>query len=106
MQNFDSAFKKVCELVNDFKKNEQLYLSPKYSEAQVRQDFIDKFFESLGWDIYHKIQKNPYEQEVKVEKGVSVEKSHKRADLDRQIDSEVYKLYGLTEEEIKIVEGK
>jgi hypothetical protein len=26
--------------------------------------------------------------------------------LDRQIDAEVYKLYGLTEEEIKIVEGK
>jgi hypothetical protein len=25
---------------------------------------------------------------------------------DKQIDSEVYKLYGLTEEEIKIVEGK
>ena len=26
--------------------------------------------------------------------------------LDKQIDSEVYKLYDLTEEEIKIVEGK
>lgn len=26
--------------------------------------------------------------------------------LDQQIDAEVYKLYGLTEEEIKIVEGK
>ena len=26
--------------------------------------------------------------------------------LDRQIDAEVYKLYGLSEEEIKIVEGK
>jgi adenine-specific DNA-methyltransferase len=26
--------------------------------------------------------------------------------LDRQIDAEVYKLYGLTEEEIRIVEGE
>jgi hypothetical protein len=26
--------------------------------------------------------------------------------LDQQIDSEVYKLYGLSEEEIRIVEGK
>jgi adenine-specific DNA-methyltransferase len=25
--------------------------------------------------------------------------------LDKQIDAEVYKLYGLTDEEIKIVEG-
>lgn len=28
------------------------------------------------------------------------------SDLDRQIDAEVYKLYGLIEEEIKIVEGE
>ena len=30
---------------------------------------------------------------------------NKCADLDRAIDSEVYKLYGLTEDEIKIIEG-
>jgi hypothetical protein len=31
---------------------------------------------------------------------------HRCATLDRQIDEAVYELYGLTEEEIKIVEGK
>ena len=31
---------------------------------------------------------------------------NKCSDIDHAIDSEVYKLYGLTEEEIKIVEGK
>jgi len=31
---------------------------------------------------------------------------NKCADLDHAIDSEVYKLYALTEEEIKIVEGR
>jgi hypothetical protein len=31
---------------------------------------------------------------------------NKCADLDHAIDSEVYKLYGLTEEEIKIIDGK
>jgi len=31
---------------------------------------------------------------------------HRCATLDRQIDEAVYGLYGLTEEEIKIVEGK
>jgi len=30
----------------------------------------------------------------------------KIAKTDKKIDEEVYKLYGLTEEEIKIVEGK
>jgi len=80
MANFEDAFNTVCELVRDFKENEDRYFSPQYQEAEVRRDFIDKFFESLGWDVYHNAQKNPYEQEVKVEKGVNVGKAQKRAD--------------------------
>ncbi|MFA5012436.1 MAG: TaqI-like C-terminal specificity domain-containing protein [Ignavibacteria bacterium] len=80
MPNLENAFKTVCELVKDFKENESRYLSPQYQEAEVRRDYIDKFFEALGWDVYHRTQKNPYEQEVKVEKGVSVGKAQKRAD--------------------------
>ncbi|HEY5535889.1 MAG TPA: type I restriction enzyme HsdR N-terminal domain-containing protein [Ignavibacteria bacterium] len=80
MENFDSAFAIVTGLVKDFKENEKRYLSPEYQEAEVRRDFIDKFFEALGWDVYHSKQKNPYEQEVKVEKGVSIGKAQKRAD--------------------------
>jgi len=75
MPNFENAFNTVCELVKDFKENEHRYLSPQYQEAEVRRDFIDKLFEALGWDVYHRTQKNPYEQEVKVEKGVSVGKA-------------------------------
>jgi adenine-specific DNA-methyltransferase len=88
MNNFDSAFKKVSELVEDFKQNQKHYLSPEYQEAEVRRDFIDKFFEALGWDVYHNTQKNPYEQEVKVEKGVSVGKAQKRADYAFYISPE------------------
>jgi len=80
MHNFDSAFEKVSKLVNDFKANEEKYLSPDYQEAHVRREFIDNFFEALGWDIYYKIQKNPYEREVKVETRVFVGKAQKRAD--------------------------
>lgn len=80
MANFEDAFNTVCELVKDFKENEERYLSPQYQEAEVRRDFVDKFFEALGWDVYHNTQKNPYEQEVKVEKGVNVGKAQKRAD--------------------------
>ncbi|MCI0472758.1 MAG: type I restriction enzyme HsdR N-terminal domain-containing protein, partial [Ignavibacteria bacterium] len=80
MTAFESAFEQVKELVNDFKENEQRFLSQQYQEAEVRRDYIDKFFEALGWDVYHKEQKNPYEQEVKVEKGISIGKAQKRAD--------------------------
>jgi hypothetical protein len=38
-----------------------------YQEAQARHEFIDKFLMALGWDVNHETQKNPYEQEVKVE---------------------------------------
>ncbi|MCX6161989.1 MAG: N-6 DNA methylase [Ignavibacteriae bacterium] len=80
MHSLESAFNTIKELVEDFRQNEKRFLSPQYQEAEVRRDFIDKFFEALGWDVYHKSQKNPYEQEVKVEKGVSVGKAQKRAD--------------------------
>ncbi len=77
---FQAAFAQVQKLVADFKANESAYLDPAYSEAQVRQDFIDKFFTALGWDVAHTVQKNPYEQEVKIENRVSMQGSQRRAD--------------------------
>jgi type I restriction-modification system DNA methylase subunit len=70
----------VRQLVEDFKLRESAFLSPAYQESQVRQDFIDKFFTALGWDVTHERQKNPYEQEVKIENKVSVSGSQRRAD--------------------------
>lgn len=74
----DEAFDKVQALASDFKAHEKHYLSSEYQEADVRKDFIDKFFISLGWDVNHETQKNPYEQEVKVERTDS--SSKRRAD--------------------------
>ena len=65
---FDQAFEQVQQLAADFKANEKFYLSPAYQEAEARRDFIDKFLIALGWDVNHDTQKNPYEQEVKVER--------------------------------------
>lgn len=75
--NLDEAFDKVQALAFDFKANKNHYLSPDYQEAEVRKDFIDKFFIALGWDVNHETQKNPYEQEVKVER---TDGSARRAD--------------------------
>src|SRR5690606_34708569 len=41
---------------------------------------IDPMLKALGWDVDHEREHNPYEQEVKVERGVSVAKAQKRAD--------------------------
>jgi hypothetical protein len=79
-QSFDEAFERVKHLVAIFKKNEKQYLTPAYSEAQARLDFIDKFWVALGWDVNHETQTNPYEQEVHVERGVKMSAGRKRAD--------------------------
>lgn len=80
--NLEIAHEKVKSLIKNFDKSQEHYLSSAYSEAEVRQDFIDKFFTALGWDVTHEYQKNPYQQEVKVEKPQIQEGSanKKRAD--------------------------
>jgi hypothetical protein len=70
----------IRKLVDDFRANEEAFLSPSYQESQVRQDFVDKFFTALGWDVTHERQKNPYEQEVKIETNVKTSGSQRRAD--------------------------
>ncbi len=79
-QTFDEAFARVRELVSIFNENEARYLSPGYSEAQARLDFIDKFWIALGWDVNHEQQTDPYKQEAKVERGVATSEFRKRAD--------------------------
>jgi len=78
MNAIDEAFEKVKNLVTTFKSNETRYESGDYQEAEVRKDFIDKFFTALGWDVNHDVQTNPYEQEVKVERARGT--SQRRAD--------------------------
>jgi type I restriction-modification system DNA methylase subunit len=65
---FEEAFGRVKQLVADFRANEKFYLSSAYQEQEARRDFIDKFWLALGWDVNHETQKNPFEQEVKVER--------------------------------------
>lgn len=78
--SFESAFKTIKGLCETFKINEKHFLSTSYQEAEVRKYFIDKFFMALGWDILHNEQKNPYEQEVKVERSLTISGAQKRAD--------------------------
>lgn len=76
----EQAYKAVKKLAEDFRAHERDYLAPTYQEAKVRGDFIDKFFKALGWDVYHNDQKNPHEQEVKIENPVSTGGTQQRAD--------------------------
>ncbi|MBL7961361.1 Eco57I restriction-modification methylase domain-containing protein [bacterium] len=76
----NEALEIVRELVSDFRTHESKYLAAEYQESQVRQDFINKLFDALGWDVNHVRQKNPYEQEVQIEEPVKTGGSQRRAD--------------------------
>lgn len=42
---------RIQELVERFRENREAYRSGSYNETQIRREFIDPFFEELGWDI-------------------------------------------------------
>ena len=44
----------VVELVERFGRNRDAYLSGAYNETQLRREFVDPFFEILGWDVFNK----------------------------------------------------
>lgn len=75
---FEKAWLAAQALTKKFEQGLSHYLSHEYQEAEVRQEFIDKFFKALGWDVGHDIQHDPYRREVRIEKS---EKKYKgRAD--------------------------
>lgn len=41
----------ILDLVARFERNFEAYKSGSYNETQVRREFIDPFFEALGWDV-------------------------------------------------------
>ncbi len=43
--------KQIAELLAKFDQNLDAYRSPGYGETEVRVEFINPFFEALGWDI-------------------------------------------------------
>jgi hypothetical protein len=46
-----AAPKEIVDLVERFESNLASYKSGHYNETQVRREFVDPFFKTLGWDI-------------------------------------------------------
>lgn len=44
----------INQLISRFEDNLEAYRSGDYNEAQLRSEFLDPFFEALGWDMYNK----------------------------------------------------
>ena len=52
--NKELAFEGIKELVEKFENNYKQFHASDYNETLTRQDFINPFFEYLGWDISNK----------------------------------------------------
>ncbi|MBI3461715.1 MAG: Eco57I restriction-modification methylase domain-containing protein [Planctomycetes bacterium] len=50
-----TAPREVLELVNRFDRNVESYRSGQYNETQLRREFLDPFFECLGWDVNNRL---------------------------------------------------
>lgn len=104
MTDINSFREKIQVLVGKFERDKTHYLSKGYPEAQVRIDFVNPFFEALGWDIENEVGclnfiKNshpPSAEREKIEREIAIK--------DEKIDEIVYGLYGITEEERKAIE--
>jgi len=51
----DSAIQKITELVERFDDQREFYKKSEYNETLTRKDYIDPFFEALGWDMNNKL---------------------------------------------------
>lgn len=114
----------IYQLVRRFEEHLDSYRSGRYNETQLRREFLDPFFEALGrmystGEGYAKAYKNFVDAEsLEVKRMLELRKRAPKTpqeqamvkreieSLDTRIDRLVYELYGLSEEEIKIVEGK
>ncbi len=63
----------IKDLVKKYHSNRETYLKANYNETQLRTDFLDPFFELLGWDIKNEEGKPTNEREVLLEEGLKAD---------------------------------
>lgn len=78
----------IKDLVEKYKKERDTYLSERYNESQLRADFLDEFFELLGWDIKNTSGKSTFEREVILEEGLQTGKTSKKPDYTFRLYNE------------------
>ena len=60
----------IKQLIEKYNADRKYYLTSKYNETLLRSDFLDPFFELLGWDIKNNAGKPTNEREVILEEAL------------------------------------
>jgi hypothetical protein len=80
----------IKQLINKYTTDREFYLTNKYNETLLRSDFLDPFFELLGWDIKNNTGKPTNEREVILEEALKANASEhsKKPDYTFRLFSE------------------
>ncbi|MFZ2070433.1 MAG: type I restriction endonuclease [Halobacteriota archaeon] len=81
----EQARQKLQELIERFRYNLDVYKKSAYNETQVRREFIDPFFEALGWDVSNKQGYGEQYKEVVHEDAIKVGRSTRAPDYSFRI---------------------
>jgi len=84
--NKEEAKEKIKLLIEKFSSQIDFYKSLNYNETQTRQDFINPFFETLGWDIDNKKQQLETYRDVRHEDRIKVNGHTKAPDYSFNIE--------------------
>ncbi|MFH1788120.1 MAG: N-6 DNA methylase, partial [Candidatus Altiarchaeota archaeon] len=76
---------KIVELVERFERNRNSYLSSGYNETQLREEFINPFFEALGWDVRNAEGRAEAYKDVIHEDAIKIGKTTKAPDYSFRI---------------------
>lgn len=80
-----TAPKEIEDLVSRFEQNIESYKSAHYNETQVRQEFVDPFFEALGWDVNNRQGFAEAYKDVVLEESIRVGASTRAPDYSFRI---------------------
>lgn len=80
----------VKQLIDKYTTDRKHYLTSRYNETLLRSDFLDPFFELLGWDIKNSAGKTTNEREVILEEALKANASEhsKKPDYTFRLFSE------------------
>jgi len=78
--SFESFEKELSRLAGIFERSLAEFKSSGYVEAQLRDDFLNPFFRSLGWDLENSAGLIQSKREVEIESRTEIGGRQKRAD--------------------------
>lgn len=85
--------KRLELLIKAYHEHFEQYIKPEYNETEVRNDYVNPFFEILGWDVNNKKNLAQHLREVKHEASVFVdeegEKKKKKPDYAFNLGTQV-----------------